>query len=77
MALSNAERQHRFRERLKADPRATVSEEMGIAVPESIQLEVLEETPQKAYLVLPTNRAAISDAELDAVSGGNSPWDPR
>lgn len=66
-----------FRERLKADPHATVIEETGISVPESIEIEVLEETPEKAYLVLPTNRAAISDSELDLVSGGNSPWDPR
>ena len=45
-------------------------------VPESVTIEVLEETPDKAYLVIPPNRAAIPDEELD-LAGGNSPWDPR
>jgi hypothetical protein len=66
-----------FREPLKADPRAAVAEETGVTVPESVKVEVLEETPQQAYIVIPVDRAAISDEELDAASGGNSPWDPR
>jgi hypothetical protein len=59
-----------FRERLKADPRAVVAEETGIEIPEAIQIEVLEETAEKAYLVIPTNRVAISEEQLDAASGG-------
>ena len=59
-----------FRERLKSDPRAAVSEETGIVVPESITVEVLEETAEKAYIVIPANRVAIADEELDA-AGGN------
>ena len=66
-----------FRERLKADPRAVVAEEIGITVPESIDIQVLEETPERAYLVIPLDRVSVSEEELDAVSGGNSPWDPR
>jgi broad-specificity NMP kinase len=66
-----------FRERLKADPRAVVAEEIGITVPESIEIEVLEETPERAYLVIPLDRVSVSEEELDAVSGGKSPWDPR
>ena len=65
-----------FRDRLKADPRSAVAEETGITVPESIQIEVLEETPEKAYLVIPADRVSIPDEELD-LAGGNSPWDPR
>jgi hypothetical protein len=59
-----------FRERLRADPHAAVAEVTGVAVPESIEIEVLEETPEKGYLVIPLNRAAISDEQLEAVSGG-------
>lgn len=59
-----------FRERLKADPRAAVAEETGITVPESINVEVLEETPETAYLVIPTNRVAVADEQLDAAGGG-------
>lgn len=59
-----------FRERLKADPRGAVAEVTGITVPESIQVEVLEETPEKAYLVIPSNRVAIADEQLDVAGGG-------
>jgi hypothetical protein len=31
---------------------------------------VLEETPEQAYLVIPLNRIAIAEDQLDAVSGG-------
>ena len=53
-----------------------VAEETGITVPESVEIEVLEETLDKAYLVIPADRAQIPDDELD-LAGGNSPWDPR
>ena len=61
-----------FRERLKADPRAAVAEETGFQVPESVQIEVLEETPQRAYLVIPINRVEISEEQLDTASAGVS-----
>jgi hypothetical protein len=44
-----------FREWLKTDPRAAIAEASGITVPESIEIEVMEETPDKAYLVIPSN----------------------
>jgi Nitrile hydratase, alpha chain len=59
-----------FRERLKADPHAAVAEETGVNVPASVGIEVLEETPEHAYLVIPLNRVAISEEQLDAVSAG-------
>jgi hypothetical protein len=58
-----------FRERLKADPHGAVAEETGITVPESVRIDVLEETPDKGYLVIPANRIEISDEEL-SVAGG-------
>jgi hypothetical protein len=67
-----------FRDRLKADPRAAITEETGFNVPESIALEVLEETPDKAFLVIPSNRAAIADEDLDVAGGGGYiPGPPR
>jgi len=60
-----------FRERLKTDPHAAIAEASGITVPESIEIEVMEETPDRAYLVIPSNRAAIADEHLD-VAGGYS-----
>jgi Nitrile hydratase, alpha chain len=58
-----------FRERLQGDPRAAVAEVTGVVVPESIQIKVLEETPEKAYLVIPLNRVAIADEQLDVAGG--------
>jgi len=63
-----------FRERLKSDPRSAVAEETGVTVPQSVAIEVLEETPDKAYLVIPSNRMAVSDQDLDLAGGGG--WDP-
>jgi hypothetical protein len=65
-----------FRERLRTDPHAAVAEVTGVAVPESIEIEVLEETPEKGYLVIPLNRVEISDEELDAAGGGYCISDP-
>jgi hypothetical protein len=65
-----------FRQRLKTDPHTAVADETGLAVPESIQLEVLEETPAKGYLVIPVNRAEISEEELAGASGGSCTSDP-
>ena len=65
-----------FRARLKADPRAVVAEETGIKVPESVTVEVLEETPEKAYLVIPSNRVAISDDDLDVAGGYEQQGEP-
>jgi len=58
-----------FRERLKADPRAAVAEETGYTVPGSIAIAVLEETPDHAHLVIPANRMAVSDENLDFAGG--------
>jgi hypothetical protein len=59
-----------YRAHLKQDPRAALAEETGITVPEAITIEVLEETPEKAYLVIPVKRAALADEALDVASGG-------
>jgi hypothetical protein len=55
--------------RLKSDPRAAIADETGIRVPESVTIEVLEETPDHAYLVIPTNRIAIDDEQLEVAGG--------
>ena len=59
-----------FRARLRSDPRAAVAEETGVVIPESIGVEVVEETPEKGYLVIPVNRVEISDEQLEVAGGG-------
>lgn len=59
-----------FRERLKADPRGTLEQELGTPLPAAVAISVLEETATHAYLVLPLRQAELSDEELAALAGG-------
>jgi hypothetical protein len=59
-----------FREKLKADPRATVSHEFAMTLPDDLEITVLEETPKHAYIVLPVPPSELTPEELAAVSGG-------
>lgn len=72
--LERAAKDPEFREQLKQDPRGTVSRDFGVQVPPDITVEVLEETPAKVYLVLPTLPARrgqeLTTQDLEAVAGG-------
>ena len=43
-----------FRQRLLADPKAAVEEELGTQLPEEVQVKAVEETADTIYLVLPS-----------------------
>lgn len=72
--LERAARDPQFRDRLKQDPRGTVSREFGVEIPQDISVEVVEEAPTTAYLVLPPAPSQpgqeVSDQDLEAVAGG-------
>jgi len=57
-----------FRERLLADPRAVIAEVRGEALPEGLEVEIIENSPNKVYLVVPA--ADLTDADMDAVAAG-------
>lgn len=57
-----------FRERLLADPRAVIAEVRGEALPEDLEVEIIENAPNKVYLVVPA--ADLSDSDMDAVAAG-------
>ena len=65
-----------FRQKLLADPRAAVEEELGTRLPEGVRVVAMEETADTAYLVLPLRSTEaqetgeLSDRELEAVAGG-------
>jgi hypothetical protein len=65
-----------FRQRLLADPRAAVEEELGTQLPEDVRVVAMEETVDTAYLVVPfrstesQEAGELSDSELEAVAGG-------
>ncbi|MGF1471332.1 MAG: NHLP leader peptide family RiPP precursor [Rubrobacteraceae bacterium] len=66
-----------FRQRLLADPRATIEQEVGASLPEELEIRCVEETPDTVYLVLPPNPQVsaeggeLSDEQLEAVAGGS------
>ena len=61
-----------FRQGLLAAPKATIEQELGEQLPADLKVQVLEETQETVYLVLPPTRVSgeLSDKELDSVAGG-------
>ena len=59
-----------FKARLLANPKAAMAE-VGMDAPEGVEIEVVESTQEKAYLVIPPKPVGeLSDEDLDKVSGG-------
>ena len=77
--ISRALRDQDYRQRLIADPKTVIAEELtqtegDTSISDEIDIEVLAETSNKRYLVLPASPTfedeSISDDELSAVAGG-------
>ena len=58
-----------FRARLLESPKATVQEELSVEIPEAFKIEVHEDGPTTAHLVLPPS-ANLTEADLQAAHGG-------
>jgi Nitrile hydratase, alpha chain len=66
-----------FRQRLLADPKGTIEQELGGRLPESVEVRAVEETADTIYLVLPSasptgQGGELSDQELEQVAGGRT-----
>ena len=63
-----------FRRDLLADPKGVLARELAVTLPDFLEVQVVEETPTKVFLVLPATPVAagaeLSDAQLEAVAGG-------
>lgn len=72
--IERATRDPSFRKELMADPRGVIRREFGVDVPDSVDIQVVEDSPTTSYLVLPAAEATagqqLSDDELEAVAGG-------
>ena len=55
-----------FRARLLSDPKAAIGQELGVAIPASLSVEVHEESGTTAHLVLPPD-SKLSQDDLDKV----------
>jgi hypothetical protein len=66
-----------LRQRLLADPKGALEDELGTRLPENIEVRIVEETADTIYLVLPSASPVgevdeLSDQELEVVAGGGS-----
>ena len=62
-----------FRARLLKDPRGTIGEELGVALPAGLTIEVHEEGAAVSHLVLPPS-AALDETTLGQAQGADM-WD--
>ena len=60
-----------FRERLITDRAGTWSEATGVAVPDDVELVVLENRPKTVHVVLPDPSLSVEDLDAGALSGGS------
>lgn len=58
-----------FKRRLLADPAAALKS-VGMALPEGMTVNVVENTPSVYTLVIPEQPSALRDDDLDGVAGG-------
>ena len=64
-----------FRSLLLSDPRGAIEQELGVSIPEGMEIQVHEESSTSAHLVLPPS-SKLTTADLQAVAGGFGPGVP-
>jgi len=70
--IERAWKDQRFKLLLLKNPRAAFKE-LGIEMPENLEIKVVEEKPNAVTLVIPaapSNAQALSEAELEKIAGG-------
>jgi len=60
-----------FKHRLMTDPTDALAD-IGVAIPDGVQVQVLQDTSDKMHLVLPAapDNGSVKDQELERISGG-------
>lgn len=66
-----------FRAHLLADPRAAVSEVVGVDLPDIVEVEVHEESLTQVHIVIEASPAPgeLDEDDLELVAGGGMCWD--
>ena len=59
--------------RLREDPRAALAEELGVSLPDRLQVMLVEERPDLLCLVIPVDISAIGDQAAAAMTGLPAP----
>lgn len=73
--IDKAAKSPEFRADFMANPKNIIEEKLRFKLPENMEIVVLEDSPDKIHIVLPSPpREELSEIELAAVSGGIC-WD--
>jgi hypothetical protein len=76
--ITNAWKDETYKQELLSNPKAVIEREFGVQLPETVTVHAMEENATSLYFVLPQRpelpEGEISDAELEAVAGGTSPF---
>lgn len=71
--VNNAARHPQYRQMLVENPKRTIELQMNNRLPDSISVEVLEESAERIYVRLPfivDEGAELSDEDLEEIAGG-------
>lgn len=73
--VEQAQKNPKYHAMLMSDPRGLLEKQLGTAIPKTVNIKVLEETPDTYYIVLPAfakEGAELSDSDLEKVAGGGT-----
>ncbi len=73
--VDQAQKNPKYYEQLKADPRGLMEKQLGTAIPRNVNIKLLEEGSDTYYIVLPAfakEGAELSDSDLEKVAGGKN-----
>jgi len=72
--LGRAAEDDAFRTRLIEDPKSAIKEALNVDLPDTVTVQVHEDSALSAHLVLPPS-SALSDQDLEAIAAGHTEED--
>jgi|GEM_PF-1111212 len=67
--IKKAQSDQEFKKALVENPKGAIGQ-LGVQLPEDVEVKVVEESAGVVYLVLPVNPDELTDEQLDDVTGG-------
>ena len=68
--IKKAQSDKEFKKALVDNPKGTLGQ-LGVQIPEDVEVKVVEESANVVYLVLPYKPDELTDEQLDTVAGGS------
>lgn len=72
--VAKAWKDEKFKKELISNPKAVISKEFGVQIPDNVNVKVLEENANNLYIILPTRpqvEGELTDEQLQDVAGGS------